>query len=151
MRWCFLTSGSSPWWCRPKWVGRSSVGGISVPAKSNLACMAYGEKAQCASWHIFTCWMQKHLEDIFCLLFFNCKTYFSTFLVPFLLGAGRSRIHSNFSGSTLFMWTHSFWGFTSRSSSVLTHRSPKPRSGKASELQFEHKWLLEKHIFLSSY
>lgn len=43
---CLLTSGSSPWWCRPKWVGRSSVGGINVPAKSNRACMACSETTE---------------------------------------------------------------------------------------------------------
>lgn len=70
MWWCFLTSGSSPWWCRPKWVGRSSVGGISVPTKSNLACMAYEDKAQRLNFFACSSLTARHISLPFWFLFF---------------------------------------------------------------------------------
>lgn len=60
---CLLTSGSSPWWCRPKCVGRSSVGGIKVPAKSNRACMACQETTECVGSHIFST-QEKHFSGL---------------------------------------------------------------------------------------
>lgn len=37
-----------------------------------------------------------------------CEEHLPTSLVPFLLGGGKSLIHSSFSGSSLSMWTQSF-------------------------------------------
>lgn len=112
---CCLTSGSSPWWCRPRCVGRSSVGGIKVPAKSKRACMAYRDTGRTHR----KCWLKKHNLILHWLQIKPHILGELTFLVPFLLGAGKSLIHSNFSGSSLSMWTQSFWGFTGRSFSVI--------------------------------
>jgi len=40
------TSASSPWWCRPRCVGKSASAGINSPFKLNRACIPYNKRVE---------------------------------------------------------------------------------------------------------
>lgn len=149
-----LTSGSSPWWCSPKWVGRSSVGGINVPAKSKRACMAFRNKkiSRFVCWLLQTKTVQTNKWSSSNKSEQNCRNCSFTFSVPFFLGGGKSFIHSSFSGSSLSMWTHSFWGFTGSSTSECkANTASKEKLSKHLDVPAKERLILVETSFEQSF
>lgn len=120
------TSGSSPWWCRPRWVGISASGGTTRPSRSNRALHAFDEEM---------------LADL------------TSSAGDFAL-CGRSCIQASFSGSTTSMWGIEGLGSTPReariefasswaddsvfsddwqNSSLISDETPCPVAGKKGE------------------
>lgn len=78
------TSASSPWWCRPRCVGKSASAGINSPFKLNRACIPYNKRVE-GEKDYFCCLPLHSLLNFFLHLFYILHILHFTCLLLILL------------------------------------------------------------------
>lgn len=56
------TSASSPWWCKPRCVGKSASAGINSPFKLNRACIPYSKRVEEENRYFYCCPLKSSLK-----------------------------------------------------------------------------------------
>lgn len=56
------TSASSPWWCKPRCVGKSASAGINSPFKLNRACIPYSKRVEGENYYFYCCPLHSSLK-----------------------------------------------------------------------------------------